>query len=265
MSAFEALRILRIHQESNPEIALPELAQLIISVQADAGALDFEAAYVLAETISPDVSTGDGIRFYQHCIDGLILKERQIWAKIITLGRQKFTQKLSRDERQCFREAGLLLTPASLRIIAWWDRITGEVRLAADLLRIARSRRAERLTLDHETKRLRELGIDRDPIWIAIEDNTAGYDVISYDLGPIEPLNRLIEVKSTIASPLRFQLSRNEWNQACRFGERYHFHIWNLQTEPPQLFERTVADILPHVPTDNELGHWRIADIPVGS
>jgi len=75
-------------------------------------------------------------------------------------------------------------------------------------------------------------------------------------------LNRLIEVKSTIASPLRF-LTRNEWDQADQFGDAFVFHIWNLQAEPPVLFERTVEQVRPHVPVDNEKGKWKTAMIPV--
>jgi hypothetical protein len=77
------------------------------------------------------------------------------------------------------------------------------------------------------------------------------------------PTNRLIEVKSTIASPIRFYLTRNEWEKALNFGDAYHFHIWDLQANPPRLYQRTVADIAPHVPTDNEKGRWKDAEIPV--
>lgn len=105
--------------------------------------------------------------------------------------------------------------------------------------------------------------IQKNPQWVAIEDNTAGYDVLSYDPGIVQPLNRLIEVKSTIASPLRFQLTRHEWEHACKFGPSYHFHIWDLQAPPYRLYERSAAEIAPHIPKDNEKGRWKLAEIPV--
>ena len=145
----------------------------------------------------------------------------------------------------------------------WWDRVAGQARLAADQIKLARARAAERLSLKHEVARLRQLGINQDPKWISIEDNTAGYDILSYDLGPTEPTNRLIEVKSTVASPLRFFLTRNEWDQACSFGPSYHFHIWDMQANPPRLYQRTSTEITPHVPSDNERGRWTNAEIPV--
>ena len=124
-----------------------------------------------------------------------------------------------------------------------------------------RAREAEQLTLKHEAERLARLGIRIPPVWMAIEDNTAGYDIQSFDLGAEGPVARLIEVKSTIASPLRFFLSRNEWETAKKYGGTYHFHIWDLQV--PRLYERTVADIAPHIPTDNEKGSWSTVHIPV--
>lgn len=115
--------------------------------------------------------------------------------------------------------------------------------------------------VDYEARRMRARGLDRAPVWMSIEDNTAGYDIQSFDVGSEGPVARLIEVKSTIASPLRFLLSRNEWETAKKFGAAYHFHVWDLQG--PQLHERTVAEILPHIPTDNEKGKWSNAMIPI--
>jgi hypothetical protein len=138
------------------------------------------------------------------------------------------------------------------------------VRLAGDQIKMGRAREAERLTIDHEKDRLRALGIDREPVWVAIEDNTAGYDVLSYDIGSIEPIARLIEVKSAIVSPLRFQISRNQWEQARKFGS-YHFHIWDMQARPPRLYERTQVQIAPHIPTDNERGKWQNTEIQLSA
>jgi hypothetical protein len=111
---------------------------------------------------------------------------------------------------------------------------------------------------------LAKLGLPLEPRWMAIEDNTVGYDVLSYNPGKFGPLNKLIEVKSTIASPLRFFLSRNEWEQASKFGKAYVFHVWDIQKQPAVLYEKTVEQIAPHVPQDNNKGHWKTALIPVG-
>jgi len=149
-------------------------------------------------------------------------------------------------------------------VLQWWDRVTGQVRLAGDRLKLERARRAERLTLELEKQRLNQLGIKLRPIWMGLEDNMAGYDVLSYEPGDPTPTNKLIEVKSTIASPLRFMLTRTEWEKAKSIGEAYCFHIWDLQPSPPILYVRNVADVARHVPADSEKGKWQSAAIPVG-
>jgi len=265
MGGFEALRVLRTHQRLNPGVAIRDIATLSIRVDADAGALDFEAAFALAEIFSDVHIAHDGVVFYQHCIEAVVIRRQPTWAKMMTYGRQKFVQKLSRDEQQCFRGAGLLEDPPSWPVIAWWDRVTSQVRLAGDQAKLERARKAEQLSLEHEAMRLQSMGIVRPPRWTAIEDNQAGYDIHSYDPGAVEPTARLIEVKSTIASPLRFMLTRHEWEQALKFGAAYHFHVWDMAVIPPRLFERTAAVITPHVPSDNDKGRWRIAEIPVGA
>jgi hypothetical protein len=263
MAAFEGLRILRRHAVYSPDVPIIKLGALIARVEADATALDVEAAYALSAIVPNVVSPEDGTAFYRACIEAVTISKRPVWAKIMLLGRRKFVQKLSRDEMQCFREAGLLIDPPTPDVIEWWDRVNGNTRLAGEQIKLERARAAERLSLEHESKRLAALGIPHKPQWISIEDNTAGYDVLSYDLGPVEPVNRLIEVKSTIASPLRFFLTRNEWEKASEFGQAYHFHIWDLQAQPPRQYQRTAADIAPHAPTDNERGEWKNAEIPV--
>lgn len=264
MSSIEALRVVRVQFQQTPEGSFAELADIVVRIKPDATSLDLEAAQFLHEIVARDAVTAIDITFYQSCIEALILSQRPVWAKIMTRGRQVFAQKLSRDERQCFESAGLLVVPPTPDVIAWWDRVVGKVRQTLNAENLERARKAEALTVHHEVNRLRGIGINLKPVWTAIEDNTAGYDVLSFDPGPVDPTNRLIEVKCTIQSPLRFNLSRNEWETAKRFGKSYHFHIWDMTRDPPTLFERTVTQIEPQVPRDGLRGRWTNADIPVG-
>ena len=101
-------------------------------------------------------------------------------------------------------------------------------------------------------------------LWVGLDDNTAGYDVLSYELGVPENTNLLIEVKSTVASALRFYVTRNEWNQALKLKDAYFFHVWDLQKDPAILYVRTVAEVEPHIPTDNKNDKWSNAQIPLG-
>ena len=179
-------------------------------------------------------------------------------------GTIRFYSALERDEQSLFRETGILGEPPDDDFVEWWDDLVGELRLIGDLERMVRARAAERLTIAHETERLKREGIEGVPKWTGLDDNTKGYDVQSLDRVGNTIANKLIEVKSTIASPLRFRLTRNEWEQAVKFGPAYVFHIWDMLKEPPILYVRTVEQVAPHVPTDGEKGKWKDVEIPVG-
>lgn len=264
MPAFEGLRAIRTQALSNSSLSINDVIAVVKRVDPDAHAFDLDAAVVLHGIVSVDVSC-EGIKFYQCCIGDLLLHTQPVWAKMMTLGRGRFIKKLDRDEQSVFREAGLLVDPPTDEIIIWWDRIKGHVRLETDQEKLERARQAEKLSLIKEKERLRSIGVNEDPRWISIEDETAGYDVLSYEKNEYGLINRLIEVKSTIASPLRFYITRNEWDQALLYGEAYCFHIWDMQKSPPALYERTVSDVAPHIPHDNEKGKWKNAEIPVNT
>lgn len=262
MPAFEGLRALRIQARLNTALSIAELVSIVHRIDPDADGYDFEAAITLHEIVTPGIPC-EGITFYQECVTTLLLHKRPIWGRMITLGRTRFVNKLDRDERSIFREAGLLIDPPTDEVVKWWDNIKAQFRLDADQAKMDTARIGEKLSIAFEKKRLLSIGIKVDPQWTAIDDETAGYDVLSFNKNEFGLINKLIEVKSTIASPLRFFLSRNEWEKALGFKDAYHFHIWDLKKEIPVLYERTVSDIEPHIPQDNQKGKWKTVEIPV--
>lgn len=267
MPAFEGLRILRIHVKRRPEELLGRLIEIVRSTEPYVASYDLDAAVFLHDLVPKDAPHTDAM-FYRVCLGAVLLIELPEWAKLMTLGRGRFIKRLGseeyRDVRSLFRQAGLLEEPPSADDVEWWDEIQAQVRLQHDAEKMRRAREAEQLSIKHERERLAKLGVLLEPRWMAVEDNTVGYDVLSYNPGQFGPLNKLIEVKSTIASPLRFFLTRNEWEQAKKFGGAYVFHVWNLQREPAVLYEKTVEQIAPHVPQDSQKGQWKTALIPVG-
>jgi hypothetical protein len=264
MAAFEGLRTLRSYLTNNPALDIPTAIQIINEVEVDAPSFDMEAAADIYTILDVDCPN-DGEAFYRTCIEILLINREHAWARIMTLGRARFTNKLTRDQLSVFRQAGLLLDPPDDTIVAWWTDTTGEVRHEMDKVRMMRARSAERLTILYETNRLQHMGVDTAPRWMAIEDNTVGYDVLSYEPSQYGLNNVLIEVKSTVASPLRFIITRNEWDEAQKFGDAYFFHVWDMDKDPPVLHVRTVAQVAPHIPADNQQGKWQNAIIPVGA
>lgn len=264
LSCFEGLRLFRIHQARYPNMPQLELLSLIYKVEADARSLDMEAAACLSILVEADCPL-NGHAFYQTCIKAVLLKRQPIWRKFISRGRRQFVRKLSPDNQAVFAAAGLMEDPPPPHVVIWWDGISGFARLIADQEKMEQARAAELLTLEHERKELKKLGITEEPEWPGFDDNFAGYDVLSYRRGQKGYVNKLlIEVKSTTVSPLRFIVTRHEWETAKRAGDAYIFHLWDMRSAKPILHIRTADQVELHIPTDNNKGNWKNAEIRAG-
>jgi hypothetical protein len=262
LPCFEGLRLYRRYAANYPNLGANDLLSLIDEIEADAHTLDMEASVYLSTLVETQISL-DGHEFYQACIKGVLIKHQPIWAKLMRQGRRRFVRRLDTNDQDVFAAAGLMDIPAPLNVVTWWDSVSGIARLISDHHKMEQGRAAEILTLEHERVRLASIGITKEPEWPGLDDNFAGYDVLSYDHGPSGMINRLIEVKSTTVSPLRFIITRNEWEKAKKAGASYIFHVWNMKPSKPVLHERSVADVEPHIPDDNGKGYWKNAEIPV--
>lgn len=263
LSAFEGVRLIRIYAAKQPGVPVEQLLPIIEHIEPDARSLDLEASLYLHGIVDLGCPLmGNG--FYQACITAVVTKHQPDWCKAMKQGRMRFIDSLEHDDKDVFAAAGLAKQPPTIEIVRWWDTVSGYARMLTDIAKMEQARKAEALSMDHERQRLDTLGIDKEPEWKGLDDNFAGYDVLSYEPGEFAPSNRMIEVKSTVASPLRFIVSRNEWEQAVKYGSAYIFHVWDMQKSPPILYERTVAQVAAHVPTDKEKGKWTSAAIPLG-
>lgn len=263
LSCFEGLRLLRKYGERHPHLAIDDLMLLIERVESDARSLDMDASVHLSSLVEMGCPL-DGPAFYQVCIRAVIFKLKPIWSKAMRSGRRRFIKTLADNDQDVFAAAGLMHEPPPRHVVTWWDDVSGFARLISDQQKMDQGREAEMLTIEYERNRLKSLGIDKDPMWPGLDDNFAGYDVLSYDGGVEGLVNLLIEVKSTVASPLRFILTRNEWDKAEKVGENYIFHIWDMALDRPVLHIRGVGDVAPHIPSDNSKGRWSAVAIPVG-
>jgi hypothetical protein len=264
ISAFEGLRLLREIQATVPDMPIADCVEPLRTRSGFANALDIEASLYLHDLIRVN-APHDSVLFYRECVMAVMVSKMPAWAKLMTLGRGRWIRGLKgeeyRDFRSVFRESRLLDEPPTSEDVRWWDILSTHVRLNRSDEALLRSREAERLSLEREAEELKAMGITMVPKWVAIDDNTVGYDVLSYRYLHGSLANLLIEVKSTVASPSRFIVSRNEWNVADQAGDAYVFHIWDMTKEPPILHIRTVEQVRPHIPHDNEKGKWKDAEI----
>tara|TARA_R110001606_G_scaffold233942_1_gene381529 strand:+ start:30478 stop:31308 length:831 start_codon:yes stop_codon:yes gene_type:complete len=262
LSSFEGLRLIRSYSVKQPELSISELIALIEKLDPDGLSLDLTAAAYLGELVGQDCRM-EGSQYYQTCIKVILIEHQPIWAKAMRSGRKRFVETLDLNDQDVFAAAGLMSDPPSNDVVTWWDDVVGHSRLITDKEKMEQARKAEILSIEHERERLKKLGIEKEPEWPGLDNNYAGYDVLSYDLGQYGLINRMIEVKSTTASPLRFFVTQNEWNQAKKVGDAYLFHVWDMTKSPPILFIKTVQEIAPHIPTNNEKGAWTNATIPL--
>ena len=175
----------------------------------------------------------------------------------------RFVGTLGVDDRSVFEAAGLMDDPPSREIVGWWDDISGYARLKSNLESMEQAREAELLTIRREKDRLAKIGVSKEPVWLGLDDNYAGYDVLTYDKVEAQLVNRLIEVKSTIASPPRFYVTKNEWRKAESAGDAYSFHVWEMQKKPPKLHVLSVEDVALNLPKDQGSGEWATAEVRV--
>lgn len=253
MAAFLAFIELRDYLKTNPTLCYREALRSLRSLRSGAIGLDFSAAMTLLNSFDPDLpydQTRNGLRIFVY---EWVRLAQPAWLRSVPMGREYVRAALTGNEVQCFREAGLFDESPDDDAITWWDKTAALMRGTVDAEKMDRARLAERLSIAHERKRLSELGIEREPKWMALEDNSLGFDILSYDLDAGRIVNRMIEVKSTLSD--RIILTRGEWKNAASAASRTVFHIWRFPSR--KLQEVPTTSMERHIPRDRGDGCWQ--------
>lgn len=256
MSAFEAAFLIRSFKEKNPELNLPDLVDTIRSIRTDFCRHDYDAGAHIEQRIPLEIIEPIDL-FFTAAIEAIIADCSPIWARLAPAGRNHVLQAIGVNGIQCFRSAGLL--GSDTRATNWWDALASANRSERNAHLLEEGREGERLSLKYENDRLRREGIVRAPVWVAIDDNTVGYDILSYAWHDGREVNRLIEVKTTRAEPPRMIISRNEWKTAELYGTAFELHLWSLNSKSLKIY--TVDQIRPHIPADSGAGKWESVEI----
>jgi hypothetical protein len=251
---------LRQHLLAYPECAPDEAVRQLENGPIAQGRYDYLTALETAmlhgwEVFSPGENMEASLR---GAIAVLAQRAKPFWARMATLGREKVRKLLDVDQEQCLRYAGLLDTPLDESSMQWWDDLAKFFRGQQEERRNEIGRQAERLTIAYENAQLLSLGIAETPRWVALEDNTLGFDVVSFRKRDDEPYEIYIEVKGSAATPARFILTRNEWDKAESIGERYFLYVWNIGDKSLRIISQ--RDLFLHIPSDKGSGHWATAE-----
>lgn len=259
MSAFAAVIGLRRYLRDHPHAPLEEAVVSLRRSDADFAASDFEGGLRLHAVLQPKIDFAEPQACLRRSLSVLIEMRRPWWLRFFPSGRQRLATALTQDEFQTFRSAGLFEAVPSPDTIAWWDSLAAMVRTGNDERLTEQGRRGELLSLEYERRRLAAEGIQDEPRWVTLDDNSAGYDIKSYRKTGFGISNALIEVKTSTKSPPSIVLSGGEWKAAEQYGEAYVFHIWSLLDET--LLIKTVDEMKDHIPEDRGNGHWSDVEI----
>lgn len=258
MSAFEAAQVLRSFKQRNPGLLAQDAVKTVRAIRADVYALDYEAGLLLEAALPALLEEASDI-FFRACIDAIIHMYRPLWMRLAPGGREQVMRAVPLNGSQCFRAAGLLETPPSPAIWSWWDDLAAQIRADRDAALVEQGREAEWWSYERENALVAAAGINRQPVWASIEDNSLGYDILSYRRSGITETSRLIEVKSSSSTPARMILTRNEWKTAERYGEALEFHLWVIPSR--QLFIFDVDTVRRSIPTNRGNGNWLEVEI----
>ena len=246
------------------DVPLDRIVRQLQSGPSDVAGYDYRAAVRLGLDVGWDAFCIEGSRQHRlrETLRELLQRIRPFWAQASFRGRRHVIDSLSIDQIQCFEVAGLLASPASDDVVAWWDGIGRFFRGLYEQSKAEIGRAGERLTLQYERRRLIAEQIDRRPIWVSVDDEGRGFDVLSYRRRDDESIGEVqIEVKASRYSPVEMYLTRPEWDYAQRHPETYIFHVWRLDKE--QLREITVLEMGTSVPTDEGSGEWQSLRVTV--
>jgi Protein NO VEIN, C-terminal len=196
------------------------------------------------------------LRFQLHAF---ILHTKPSWSALLCRGRREAAAQLPAEIRQCLQDAGLLegIDDATVQ---WWDSLAVASRVESQHELLTIGRFGERLSLHYERNRV---GID--PLWQALESNSAGYDILSWVAsGRADRL--LIEVKCSVLTQAtaHLHITRYEW-QTARTANNAVFHLWIVRPDSRCLWILTPEQVRPHVPDDHGAGEWESVCIPFSS
>lgn len=260
MSILNAVTTLCEYKTVYPNKSIDEIIEIIQSLNMYKSNYNYKAARTLINDIDIDAYTD-----FRTLLTLVIEKELPSWLYQLQFGREIVASCLRDNQEidalQCLESAGLYNKEPDSSIVEWWDHLSGFARSSEDSKKLKSGRTGEMFTLEFEAARI--AGLDVKPKWVSVENNFAGYDVLSFNSSPSGLKQKLIEVKACKSRPICFYLTKNEWDSAINFGDNYYFHIWYIPKR--KLIELKVPQLEGNIPLNRGTGEWQTILINVDS
>lgn len=257
-SAISGLIKLRRELDNNLNISPTEACRFLSATYSNAG-VDFDAALQLHEVVPtlPDCLP----KAYRCVITELVNLTDPSWLGLLKRGRNALFSVVGADVRACFERAGALDATPNIEVIKWLDSLITMAYAKSEAQKLNSGRMAEQLSYELEKSRLGEQTSAHEVEWVALNDNSAGYDIRSFSFEVDKFVPRFIEVKSSQQLPLRIILTRHEWNVANQMGDKFVFHLWHLPSK--SMIEMSSKEMSKHIPSDRGNGSWDTAQINI--
>lgn len=219
--------------------------------------LDFAGGIAILEALGPAVESAH--ESYQLLIEMEAKRSVPTWLAVLPRGRLAFRDVLTTDVQECFRRAGAFAEQPTQDAVEFLDRLANAARAQANLALVESGRTAERKSFDLEVVRCAAISGAPPVEWVALDDNSAGFDIRSSRHVDGRASPKLIEVKSCRSYPLQMIVTRNEWQTACRNRDSFVVHLWDLVAD--QLHELSWENLQFHMPVDQGNGRWDSATL----
>jgi hypothetical protein len=263
LSSLTAACLIAEKQGETPGRPIDEVVATLKNSVLGTSGLDYASGSDIARNIAPENLSIATHTSFRNAISAWIAVYRPLWMSAFPSGRQKVRSLLSENELQCFELGELFSDTPSKEVVGWWDLHASMARNDADKKRLEQGRYAESLSMRYEKARIGNRVTTLPIKWMALEDNSAGFDILSFAeaAGKGDFERKFIEVKSTFGAVSDWYLTRNEWNTALSHVDSYEFHLWKLPEEELTIFG--VQEVLPHIPIESGYGLWELIKIRV--
>lgn len=242
----EAIRTLRATND------LVEAVEIATDSTSDSASHDYEEAMLVFQSGLENLDTTSSQDRILQIVTHLVNSNNYPWKQFSHRGRKWVLERLSPNELQSFKAAGLTVSEMSDHIRDWWDCLAAGVKpYSLDF----GFREWEKRSFERERKRLTSEGCPMPCQWVALEDNFIGYDILTYQKTVSGWQKHYVEVKSSETGIFRFYLSYREAAIAIRFPDNYSLHFWEAKSET--LSELSGRDLLAHLPVDQGQGKWQ--------
>jgi hypothetical protein len=252
MSTIEACLRINVIRKGKVTTDLLEAVQIAKESTSDSAAHDYEEATSVFQSGLSQLMSDSMQDQILEIVTHLTNSNDYPWKQFAHRGRQWVLERLSPNEFQSFKAAGLTEIEMTDEIREWWDCLTTNIKTGSSDFSF---REWEKRSFELEKKRLASEGCPLSCQWVALEDNFIGYDILTYQKTLNGWQKHYVEVKSSETGIFRFHLSYREAAIAIRFPNDYSLHFWDTKSET--LSELSGMDLLAHLPLDQGQGKWQ--------